>query len=230
MFNIFNKHRKAVSTVKQYTIPFGDTSIEVYAESYRQDVLKALYEQNGKNGFSVSLTPPSPYQLEAKWPKMPFINLNLPGSSETTKENWLGYIPYGYGNKINFSDLLQEYDAISATATIIRSSGGYEVYLSVDTQQSKYARVLEVSVQHDLTHQKLLDVIYSKGIEKIDVELSEGPHGNIDTITYKGYEVGKLSATSLQKINAIHGNKSYILSLRYYQENRKKYSKLFVNN
>lgn len=79
------------------TVEYGRNLIipvygEVYAQDSKQTALKRLYKQYGKKHLQFSLTPPSNYQIERKWPEQPFLNVNVRGSIQTTKENWLGYI------------------------------------------------------------------------------------------------------------------------------------------
>lgn len=59
---------------------------------YSQEKLKKIYKPDEKVQW-FSITPVSPYQIEAGWPDVEkFVNVNLLGSIETDKSNWLGYI------------------------------------------------------------------------------------------------------------------------------------------
>ena len=59
---------------------------------YAQDKLEELYDPTEKPRW-FSVTPQNKYQKEHDWPAAPkFVNVNTPGSIETNRENWLGYI------------------------------------------------------------------------------------------------------------------------------------------
>ena len=59
---------------------------------YSQNRLKKLYDPAEKCQW-FSITPVCQFQKNRGWPDAPsFVNVNTPGSIETEKENWLGYI------------------------------------------------------------------------------------------------------------------------------------------
>ena len=59
---------------------------------YSQDKLKKIYDKSEKSQW-FSITPVCQYQIDAGWPDVEeFVNVNLLGSIETEKDNWLGYI------------------------------------------------------------------------------------------------------------------------------------------
>lgn len=59
---------------------------------YTQDRLAELYNPEEKSQW-LGITPVCQYQIEKGWPNAEkFVNVNLPGSIETEKDNWLGYI------------------------------------------------------------------------------------------------------------------------------------------
>lgn len=67
------------------------------AQEGKQATAKKLYKKYGNKHLQFSLTPICDYQKDKEWPERPFLNVNVRGSIETTKENWLGYIhPFVY--------------------------------------------------------------------------------------------------------------------------------------
>lgn len=59
---------------------------------HAQDRLKKLYDPSEKCQW-FSITPVCQFQKNRGWPDAPsFVNVNTPGSVETEKDNWLGYI------------------------------------------------------------------------------------------------------------------------------------------
>lgn len=65
--------------------------IPVYGEHYAQKgKQKAIVASRGVKNFT--LTPQCRYQAENGWPEMPFCNVNVCESLETTENNWIGYI------------------------------------------------------------------------------------------------------------------------------------------
>ena len=59
---------------------------------YAQDKLKKIYNSDEKAQW-FSITPVCQYQIENEWPNVEkFVNVNILGSAETEKNNWLGYI------------------------------------------------------------------------------------------------------------------------------------------
>ena len=70
---------------------YGETG----AQEGKQSAAKKLYKKYGDKHLRFSLTPICKYQEDKDWPERPFLNVNVLGSLETTKDNWLGYIhPY----------------------------------------------------------------------------------------------------------------------------------------
>lgn len=83
---MYKKKAVEIATGKNLTLA-------VYGEHYAQDksqlsLLWAKFSRQEK----FSLTIQSQYQLEHRWPEPPFANVNLYGSTKTTKFNWFGYI------------------------------------------------------------------------------------------------------------------------------------------
>lgn len=76
------------------TIIIGSGSKIVFAiegTNYRQKELRQIFADNQKTQL-FSVTPPCSYQIQNEWPETPFVNINILGSTSTTKSNWLGYI------------------------------------------------------------------------------------------------------------------------------------------
>ena len=58
---------------------------------WAQNNLKKIYDKAEKSQ-KISVTLPCVYQIERGWPESPFVNINFLHSTETQKDNWLGYI------------------------------------------------------------------------------------------------------------------------------------------
>ena len=84
---------KTKNTYKNVYIESGSKVIfSPEGTEYSQEKLKKLYDPSEKSQW-FSITPQSAYQIEHNWPDVKkFVNVNIIGSIETNKDNWLGYI------------------------------------------------------------------------------------------------------------------------------------------
>lgn len=228
---IFGSRKEMEPTIAReadFLIPEGDTDIEVYGDQYRNRAIRTLYSQKGSGKFLVSLTPISQYQIDKGWPNPPFINVNTHGSEETTTDNWLGYIPFGYGNKIDFARLLAKYDSIDAVARIDKRGQSFELVLMVLAENHEIS-VMKINIVHDDDHCNRLDKIISRGIDKINVDLSKEPVAKgknkgkfIYRAELRGYPVGRVSVVKSGELSKyLLGSKARAtISLRHYDEHR----------
>lgn len=87
---------KKVSPRVEYPIVYIESGSKVIfspeGTEYAQDKLKSIYDPDEKAQW-FSITPVCQYQIDNEWPDVEkFVNVNILGSIETEKDNWLGYI------------------------------------------------------------------------------------------------------------------------------------------
>lgn len=112
-------------------IPDGNQEIEVLGEQYRVEILQKIFKSTNGSKILFSLTPQSEYQKKEQWPRMPFVNVNLYGSKETFKDNWLGYIP-GRFTDIDLPKLFKSYKSVSVHGYVKKSGKDYDLVMTVN--------------------------------------------------------------------------------------------------
>lgn len=140
-----NKQKPEIIDGQVLTVEYGrHLIIPVYGENSAQDskqtTARKLYQQYGEKHLQFSLTPICSYQEQMRWPEKPFLNVNVRGSLETTKDNWLGYIhPFEDGEltdkQIERNKYLKklikigESTPLIITGKIIKEGGDYSMLL-----------------------------------------------------------------------------------------------------
>lgn len=230
-------HKKKPSA-NIYQIPRGDDEIEVYGDQYRSRIMARLYSRNGTHEFLVSITTISAYQITHNWPNPPFVNVNTFGSRTTEKDNWLGYIPFGYGNIINFPKIIGEHDEIAATARIEKRGNSLELILMVNRENPEITEI-EARVEHKTEIEQRAVAIIANHTDKINVDLvSEKWPGKkykgqeFFVVKFHGHKIGELSMIKSREITKYLDGKPYsaVLNLRYnqYSDHNDHYSSMIV--
>lgn len=78
--------------VESIEIPKGPMHVAVCGEHYSKSKPDSV---TLRELTRFSLTPKCDYQVKMGWPEGDFFNVNVYPSMETTRDNWLGYVPYG---------------------------------------------------------------------------------------------------------------------------------------
>lgn len=169
--------------LKRNYIPSGGMRIYVFGTQYDnpQKYYGKIKKLVGKGEYTATLTPQSKYQVEHEWPEPPFVNVNLPGSFETNKDNWLGYIAsrvYWY----DFEYMVNHFGTIDVKMKVAQRKDDDDIF-TVYIDESFFKKY---SVEHDPDQAMLLDRITTKH-EDLPVEI------DYDKVTYKGYVLGTLS-------------------------------------
>lgn len=72
-------------------VPSGQIHVAVRGEHYSRNKPDSV---RLREKIRFSITPKDDYQIKMGWPEGNFINVNIYPSTKTTKDNWLGYVPY----------------------------------------------------------------------------------------------------------------------------------------
>lgn len=205
---------------KSLTLNIGDAKVEVFGDQYRKFETKNIFAKIGDQTFPVSLTKPTDYQVSQGWPKTPFVNVNKLGAKETSKENWLGYIPYEYGGDLDYESILSENDEVNAFAKIEKRGRDLEIVILVQPD-------LRITVQHDEQAQKAISILVAHGKRGINCELSEeiiesGRNRGKShfAVNFHGHKIGDISAPKSAEIKNFVGENKFSarLSTRYFSE------------
>lgn len=94
-FSVKN-YLKTLTSKNKYDLLYIESGSKIIfspeGTEYAQNKLKKLYKKDEKTQW-FGITPKCQYQIDHDWPYVEnFVNVNLPGSIETEKDNWLGYI------------------------------------------------------------------------------------------------------------------------------------------
>lgn len=180
---------------KRIQLEIGNCEQQVLSES--RDNLKALYQKNKGKKILFSATPICDYQVEHGWPEPPFVNINTHGSSETTKDNWLGYVP-GDSYNIDLVQIVEDNGAIDLWGRVERSNGYYDIVLEFD---EKYA-TQTTYMSHDHKQMDYLREV-AKACEdpwlQIDWEKTGGSKARYE-FYHNGRKIGDASKTKIEKL------------------------------
>lgn len=72
-------------------IPTGPITVHVQGEAWRS---KSISSIKFNTPVKFSATPKNSYQIDANWPEGNFFNINTYPASETTRDNWIGFVSY----------------------------------------------------------------------------------------------------------------------------------------
>lgn len=211
-------------------IPIGDLIITGEGFEYRQEQLQSLFNRTQGEHLRFSLTPPVKHQLDHDWPKMPFVNINLPNSLETTYSNWLGYIYCSFSTP----DLLSLLGRIGSCAVdgSIFVDEGLKVQLHLPIEFA----VTELYTSHSHDERVILSSLYNESESSLPVQLKTVMREQKAVIGLfrDGQMIGYLSESKSKKFaEMLRSRHARILSARlgmraFSPNDRQPYSKIAI--
>lgn len=128
-FNLSRKSKNSAPEIPQ--IPAGAAKYEVSGCEYRQEQLRKLYKKYEESTILFTLTPRSRYQVTRNWSEMPFVNVNIAGSTGTTEKNWLGYVRTSFFSEADLTGIVRKHGPVSVYGKITKKSGEYSIVLTI---------------------------------------------------------------------------------------------------
>ena len=175
---------------ERYSIPEGDFDPVINISYVPQKRLEDIYRGTGGKNTFMTLLPPSSYQRTQGWPEPPFINVCLGRASDTTKNNWLGYINLKYDNQS--LNIVNEMGPTDVKGRVVKDGSEYYVSLSLDDSLAEYQEYGDHTEEEKLILDNLIKKI---GEDRVEVELEEveNPKNKKNTIfiiKYNGQQIG----------------------------------------
>lgn len=185
------------------TLPDGNYEIiyGIGGTDYRGKELNRLYRALKGQKTMFSLTRPSAYQKKAGWPEPPFVNINYANSTETLKEDWLGFVRLKESD-IDFGQLLEIVPSVNIYGYIGKNGGAGAFPKIVLTVDGKFSPT-ELYTSHTKEQVAQLKEFYKKHpeIRTIPTQLKKSEDGKTYKIFYHNTLIGSLSAPKSKQLD-----------------------------
>jgi NAD-dependent DNA ligase len=138
-------------------IPKGSIRVAVRGEHYSRNKPDSVVL---RQPMRFSLTPKDNYQIKMGWPEGEFFNVNTYPSTETTKDNWLGYLPYeGKPAAAKVAKSVYSGKAVTCWGYYDHDSeyGEIDIFLTLPSQYPKRTSAKDITRSGNLDRENIVD-------------------------------------------------------------------------